>query len=143
MAFMLCQKYGERIININFNMLDPSPSYGNYQGPEPLIGNFIESIMRLRGNTPVGFMLDESPFAMLRDRASSYYYFQPGVAFSDIASGYIFLKPVKETAQCTWLDGYVSKEMFIKNKPYYEAIAGRKLGNAKELNKVFIDKFNR
>jgi hypothetical protein len=126
-----------------FNELDHSPSYGNYQGPEPLIGKFIESIMRLRGNVPVGFMPDVSPFAMLRDRASYYYYSQPRVAFGDIASGYIFLKPQKETTECTWLDGYISKEMFMKNKPFYEAYIGRKLGNANELNKIFVDKFNR
>jgi uncharacterized RDD family membrane protein YckC len=143
MAFMLFRKYGERIININFNEPDPSPSYGNFQGPEPLLGKFIESTMKLRGNAPVGFMLDESPFAVLRDRTSYYYYFQPRVALGDIASGYIFLKPQKEIAQCTWLDGYVSKEMFMKNKPFYEAYIGHKLSNANELNKIFVDKFNR
>ena len=79
--------------------------------------------------------------SLLRNSDSGYFRFRPGVCFSDVASGYVFLKPENKLKRCEWLSGYISREMFVKNKPFYEAECGRKLRNAKEANKFIASKY--
>ncbi len=138
MAFMLHEKYADKIFDIRLHTLDPSPGLviANYKGGEPLIGNFVETVMLARNNLPVGFTVEGSPFAMLRDSNSYYYHFQPSVAFSDLGSGYIFLKPSKDIRKCEWVDGFISKEMFMKHKPFYETVLNHPLKDAEEADRL-------
>lgn len=50
-----------------------------------------------------------------------------------------FIKPRDEIGQCNWLPGYISEEMFVKNKPFYKAwtkLAKKEVKNAAEANEV-------
>lgn len=147
MGFILHRKYGDDIYQIVLHSGDSSPAgyYKDYHGPEPAMNAFLESVMEKRGNSPVGFDVDGSPFAALRDSGSDYYHFQPGVSFGDVASGYIFLKPYEEMKPSEWLEGYISKKMFLEYKPFYEALVLSRLNkkvrfdNAEEADKYFSE----
>jgi len=41
-----------------------------------------------------------------------------------------------------WVDGFLSREMFARNKPYFEASCGRKLNNSEDANKAYKEKYN-
>lgn len=125
MGFMLHEKYGEQVFHIRLHTFYNSP----------VISKLIESVVAERENVPVGFDVVGSPFALLRNSDSRYFRFRPGVCFSDVASGYVYLTPENKLKRCEWLSGYISRDMFIKNKPFYEAECGHKLRNAKEANK--------
>jgi uncharacterized RDD family membrane protein YckC len=131
MGFMLHQKYGEQVFHIRLHT-----SFGC-----PTIVELIEKAVAKGEIDSVGFDVVGSPFAPLRDKDSYYFRHQPGVCFSDIASGYVYLKPVNKLKRCQWLNGYISEEMFVKNKPYYEADCGRKLSSAEDANIAIASKY--
>ncbi len=131
MGFMLHQKYGDQVFHIRLHT-----SYNS-----PMIAKLIERAAAERENAPVGFDVVGSPFALLRNSDSRYFRFRPGVCFSDVASGYVYLNPKNKLKRCEWLSGYISRDMFIKNKPFYEAECGHKLNNAKEANKGIASKY--
>ncbi len=101
----------------------------------PGIGGFLESLASEEDMHPVGFSLVDSPFADLRDGRVEEYAVQPGLCFADKAPGYIYVKPKRELRECTWLRGYVSRDMFVRNRPFYRAwarVIGRDVTNARE-----------
>ena len=126
MGSMLYDKYGDRVFQIRLHDSD---------GFTPGIVRAVERAMALRRNAPVGFGVPASPFDRVRERLDI-----PGppeeATFSDMAQGYVFLTPLSERTRCRWQDGYVSPQMFIRAKPYYEAEAGRGLSNSEEANQV-------
>jgi hypothetical protein len=88
----------------------------------------------------VGFDVAPSPFAPLRDSGSIDYHFEPRLSFADVADGYIFLANRRELIECQWLPGYVSRGMFVANKPFYQAFArraGKAVRTAEEFNELF------
>ncbi len=99
------------------------------------VSGFFETLAHEGGIGPVGFSLIDSPFADLRDGRVEEYAIQPGLRFADKAQGYLFVKPSSELSQCTWLKGYVSRTMFVRNKPFYRAWAnalGKNVTNARQ-----------
>ncbi len=143
MGFILHSRYGDKIFQIRLHGWDiPASAISrDYAGPQPTIGDFIERIMGQREDrTPVGFDVEHSPFALLRDSGSFEYYSEPRLGFVDVASGFIFLANRRELTECNWLPGYVSQEMFIANKPFYQAFArraGEEANNAQDVNNFF------
>lgn len=136
MGFILHQKYGDNVFQISLQHRDYSPSiiYPDYHVPEPMINEFIESVMGKTNRASVGFDVSQSPFASLRDSTSYYYHFQPSVSFADIASGYIYLKNWNMLKICGWMDDYISQKMFIENKCFYKSRIKKKFNNLEELN---------
>ncbi len=59
-----------------------------------------------------------------------------------MAPGYIFLKPCDIQEKCLWVDNFISREMFARNKPYFEATCGRKLNNSEEANEAYKEKYD-
>ncbi|MCC7263386.1 MAG: RDD family protein [Candidatus Latescibacteria bacterium] len=124
MAYILHQKYGDKVFQVSLQALDISPTFSfkfpkpGYQGPEPTINEFIERIMAVRGQTPVGFDIAGSPFATLRDSTSYYYHSQSSVDLADFTSGYIYLEPTAAFQKCQWAEGYITSEMYARNKPF-------------------------
>jgi hypothetical protein len=43
---------------------------------------------------------------------------------ADLASRYIVLMPEEELRECEWLEGFLSRRMLGRNRPYYELLAG-------------------
>ncbi len=143
MARILYEDYGDRIFQIDLHRPDESPKiiYPEYKGGEPLFTDFLEGIMSLRDNKPVGFDVAGSPFANVRDSKEYRFHFQPKITFADCARGYIFLRPMAKTKFCTWISDFISDEMFKKGKAYFEGSFNRKFDNAKEVNDLFAQIF--
>jgi hypothetical protein len=99
-------------------------------GPEVLTGSpptskifiidFLERIMMKNGNRPIGFDVDNSPFANLRDRKSLYFASHKEEVFSDIAQGYIFIKPIGKLGKMIWVKGFIDKSNFGRAKAIAE-----------------------
>ncbi|UCC39953.1 MAG: hypothetical protein JSV96_00365 [Candidatus Aminicenantes bacterium] len=141
MGNILYQQHGNKIFNIQFHYPSFNPKHRiknyEYKGDDPVISNVIEEIMFGRGNSPVGFDVFDSPFGLLRDSQSYEYHFQPSVKFSDICKGYIFLKPWKDMTFSTWLEGFISDELYNNNRTYrlyYDKLYHREWKNADEID---------
>ena len=71
----------------------------------------------------------------MEERAAGFW-----VRFADVASGYIFLANRSDLKECQWMPGYISREMFVANKPFYQAFArraGKEVDTADEFNDLF------
>jgi hypothetical protein len=136
---ILYEKYGDKIYQIGLHgpYMSPGQIDKTYKGPEPVIVDLIEKIMAAHDDKPVGFEVVSSPFDGLRDEAAYYFHWQPKVKFGDLCQAFIFLKPIKQLSPCTWMENYISDEMFEKSKTYYESSYGRKFASAKEVNDFF------
>ena len=139
MGFLLGRRLGNRVFQIRLHGYDlPAPVVdAGAAAPPPQMGEFLESVMRQRRDAPVGFSVANSPFALLRDAGSFEYHAEPRLVLADVASGYVFLCARRDLSSCQWLDGYVSEEMFVANKPFYQAFgrrAGRQLRSAADVN---------
>lgn len=132
MGFILHQKYGDQVFQIILH---------NQITNGPNITGFMEMIANGQQNASFGFDLTNSPFARLRDNSYESFHYQPGVCLADLAGGYIYLKPLDKLEHCQWISGYISREMFVENKPYYEAKCGRELRSAKDANKFIAAKY--
>ncbi|NUM62873.1 MAG: hypothetical protein HUU44_12150, partial [Ignavibacteriaceae bacterium] len=62
----------------------------------------------------------------------------PKVCFGDIASGYLYLVPFDSLSKCRFIKDFVTQKMFIKEKPFYEALVGKSFSNADEVNQFFM-----
>ncbi len=144
MGFLLHQRHGDKVFQIRLHGMDIPTALVDrtYRGADPAMAEFLESIMRLRGHTPVGFDVAPSPLALLRDQGSFEFHSDARVGLVDVAAGYVFLAPWRDLTTCGWLEGYISPAMFVNNKPFYQAFgrrAGRKLHNARDANALFAD----
>ena len=68
----------------------------------------------MHGKKPVGFDIENSPYALLRDRSDFLFAFQNYVTFADIAQGYVFLKPLDEINKVAWVEGFIDRSNFEK-----------------------------
>jgi hypothetical protein len=112
---ILYEKYGDRIFQVCLHQphFGPEVLIGGQPISRPLIIDFIEKIMMENGNKPVGFDVEDSPFANLRDRRSMYFATNNETVLSDIAQGYVFIKPLKSlNFRMTWVDGFINEQNF-------------------------------
>jgi uncharacterized RDD family membrane protein YckC len=138
MGMFLGQKYHDDIFQVElFQPLDP---YTDNKAHPPLMQPFIQNVIEKTGAGAVGFSVKNSPFGLIRDRYSEYFELYPTICYGDIAKGIIFLKPLNKMNPCTWTDGYISDEMYMKYKPFYELIANQKFIGAKEVDEYFKKK---
>lgn len=111
---ILYEKYGSRIFQICLHLRHSGPGRQMKQSSslEPVLHHFMEHVFKKNSNKPVGFDVENSPFADLRDKGSYRFTFQKDVVFSDIARGYIFLKPIENLSHVTWIDGFIDESNF-------------------------------
>lgn len=133
MGVFLNQKYGNQIfqITLNFNIKSSDSSYFN---------PFIERIMDKSGLDGITFNLINSPFAKLRDNGSKLFKLYPTIEFQDISEGFIYLKPLKQLQKCTWTKDYISKDMFMKYKPFYCSKLKYDFSSAEQMNNIMNKK---
>lgn len=142
MGALLRQKHGGKVFCIKLHgwAIPASHVDSKYRGPEPIIGSKIEEVMRRSGLAAVGFDTALSPFGRLRDAAAFDYHYEPRLGLEDIADGYLYIKPWREFTQCTWLSGYITRQMFAANKPFYQAFGwkeGKRFEDADAVNRFF------
>ena len=125
MGGMLHGRYGDKVARIVLHTDVDSAG----------IAAAIDRAVVLQDGTSVGFSVSDSPFRSLRDRSSRYYQRGPAVCFADVAEGYLFLQPVESLTWCSWWDGFVSRTMFGRNRPFYELLCNRKLRDNVEANR--------
>ncbi len=109
---ILHQQYGSRILHVALHQWSfprESVTGDNNVSPRKPMGGVLEKIFAKNNNTPVGFDVFNSPFADLRDNEDCHFAFQQYVTFSDIAEGYVFLRPLDELHKTTWADGFVNE----------------------------------
>jgi hypothetical protein len=132
MGFMLAGKYGDEIFQVVMHARFSPASPGS----ERMTG-FLERVMDAAGSQGVGFDVDESPFARLRDSGASQFHPNRRLGLADIAAGYIYLVKSTEMRQCTWMEGYVTEEMFARNRPFYESFGihfQRRVASAEDID---------
>jgi uncharacterized RDD family membrane protein YckC len=145
-GILLSQKYKNSIFQINFHSINEFSESDGFCNNT--IYTFLDSVLGKRRNKPAGFTVASSPFEKLRDNCLSVFtrfpsVKNPSVCYGDLVEGLIYLAPLREQPQCTWMPGYVSNEMFMKYKPLYYLVFGknseRKFKNAKELNQSLLN----
>lgn len=57
------------------------------------------------------------------------------MTLGDIALGYVYVAPADSLHVDGWLEGYVSRQMLVRNRPYYEAICGHRLADEAEADR--------
>jgi uncharacterized RDD family membrane protein YckC len=135
LGLLLGQKYKNQIFGIE--LFQPlSPDVEDKAHP-PVLEGFIQDVLNKSGRTAVGFSIKNSPFEFIRDSYSDIFDYYPSICYGDVAEGLICLKRSDKSRRCTWTDGYISNEMYMKYKPFYEVIAKQKFINTKEVNEYF------
>lgn len=117
MARLLKDKYGDRIFQVSLHVRQDQVEPYNSKVETPLV-MFLEVLYADNGNTAVGFDVSNSPFALLRDTTSDYFKFQRHVTLSDIAQGYILLKPINQLSCVKWIPGFVDDSNFQQLRSY-------------------------
>jgi uncharacterized RDD family membrane protein YckC len=119
MGYMLHQRHGDRVYQI---LLYHS---------QHIFPTCWEEVMSRREESPVGFDVVGSPFENLR----SGFELQASVLFADVTPGVVFLGNASTLEPSNRIDGFITSEMFLRHKPFYEARAGRSLRNAGDANR--------
>jgi len=126
MGCLLYARYGDRIGSIIM--------HHDYHSPR--IASLLERALAGGGRESVGFDLANSPLEGLRDTEPSYYQYQPLACFSDVAQGYILLRPASSLTPCLWMKDYVSAEMFGRHRPFYGFICEQSVHSPAQVNQI-------
>lgn len=135
MGFMLAQKYPEEVFQIVLHRVFAMKEPG-----KPGMDEFLESVMAHRGHNPVGFDVEEGPFTTIRD-SNCWEFSDPQLGLGDIATGYIYLAPLKEINKCDWVPDYISRAMYVANKPFYKSWGNywnKTVASADDANNLFV-----
>ena len=139
MGLLLGQKYKRQIFAIE--LFQPlSPEVEDKAHP-PVLRDFVEAVLKKSDKIAVGFSIKNSPFEFIRDRYSDIFDYYPSICYGDVAEGLICLKRTDKSRNCTWTEGYISNEMYMKYRPFYELLAKQKFINANEVNEYFKKKY--
>lgn len=133
MGYILHKKFKDKVFQVYFHFNECSEQ----------IAKFIENTIKESNFKEVGFDVTFSPFGLLRDSSSVDFKNRPMVEFADIASGYLYLCPIDSLKHCKFIPIFVTQETFIKEKPFFEAVVGKKLESANDVNKYYENKFNK
>lgn len=136
---LLNQKYPGRIFQIMLGY--PFNSDQHNSTDKSSIDHFMDSLLKKKNYMPIGFTVTASPFEKLRDSSCTYWSKLPSVCYGDVVQGIVFLKPIGKRNQCSWMEGYVSDEMYMRYKPLYKLFANPKMqfSNAREMNQLFLE----
>lgn len=132
MSYILHKKYGDKIFQIFLHFNDYSQ----------LIANFLETVIQKSKFKQIGFDVNSSPFAEIRDSSDDNFKNRSMIDFSDIATGYFYLVPIDSLVKCKFIPNFVTQKVFIKEKSFFEAVSGRSFKNVSELNKFFVQQYN-
>lgn len=111
----LYKKHGRRLFQVSLHQ-----RVGSGRGAAPLT-TWLESVFAARGNKPVGFDVLGSPFGDVYDKRAMWARARRDYRFSDMVQGYVFLKPLCELHDMTWVPGFIDDRLFAKAR----VVAGR------------------
>ena len=136
MGFILSQRHPGEVYQILLHYGDLPRALGTEVSPA--FTGFLEDVMALRSHTPVGFDVEGSPFAMLRD-STCLYFRDRRLGFVDYTPGYIYLARHADILPCRWIEDYVTDGMFLAGKPFYVSLGkhyGHNFRNAGDVNRL-------
>jgi uncharacterized RDD family membrane protein YckC len=96
----------------------------HYRTETDRVARLIEESAQQNAKTRIAFTVADSPFAKLRDGEVYEYQRKPDRGLADLAAHYLMLMPEKELQECDWMEGFLSRRMLGRNRPYYELMAG-------------------
>ncbi len=96
------------------------------------VARLIEETAQQCAKMQIAFPVADSPFARLRDGQVYEYKSKPGRGLAALASHYLMLMPEKELRECDWMEGFLSRRMLGRNRPYYELMAGGPIGDVND-----------
>jgi hypothetical protein len=103
-----------------------------------LIGGFspINKVTETRFSYPIGFDIPNSPFAniLIKEMGSVPTRLQTNIR------GYIYFGPRNSLHRNTFIEGYITDEMFLKYKRYYEIDFAKTFNSAQDVNNYFRQK---
>ncbi|OHB62954.1 MAG: hypothetical protein A2Y77_18595 [Planctomycetes bacterium RBG_13_62_9] len=99
------------------------------------VAALIEECAGLCAKTRIAFAPAGSPFAMLRDGKAIDYRFPPATGLGDLVSHYIMLVPNEQLRECDWMEGFLTRRMLGRNRPYYEMLAGGPIDDVNDGNR--------
>jgi hypothetical protein len=99
------------------------------------VAALIEESARLCAKTRIVLTPADSPFARLRDGKADDYRFRPAVGLADLVSHYIMLVPNDELRECDWMEGFLTRRMLGRNRPYYEMLADGPIDDVSDGNR--------
>lgn len=95
--------------------------------------------MAYRNHKVVGFDVEGSPLSVLRD-SNNWMFLDTRLGLGDLATGYVYLSPLKKISKCDWIEGYVSQSMYVSNKPFYQSLGkhwNKEIRDAEDVNELF------
>lgn len=127
MGSMLRGKYGGRIFTISL--------HGSFIN-DPMIGrpimNLVESIQTQHDGRPVGFDVPPLSLAALDGSVASGASSQADAEQALPTGGYVYLGPLSRQTRCQWYPGFISPEVFVREKAYFRAEYGHGLKTAQQ-----------
>lgn len=138
---ILWRKSGQRVFQIALhNRHDEANPYT--VPPRNPVLSLVETLWLLNGSTEIGFDIEASPFALLRDTVGNLFKFQRHVTLSDIAEGYILQKPFERLSCVEWKSGFVDASNFQKLRTFalqQKMISSGECNSPDELERRFSD----
>jgi hypothetical protein len=117
MGRLLKQELGDKVFQIDLHVRhDEAHRYTDE--PRDAVLCLLERLYAENGSVPIGFDIQNSPFAMLRDTSSWFFAFQKHVTLSDLAQGYILQAPFEKLHTVKWVDGFVNPSNFKMLRTY-------------------------
>lgn len=107
---VLHEKFGDKVFQVGLHKKYPTKENNGELIP------FIEKIIAKNGMSPIGFDIENSPFAPLQDEHVFYFQHPLFNTFSDLARGYIFIKPLEDLRRVTWVPNFIDEENFEQAK---------------------------
>lgn len=110
---------------------------------EMTLSKDIEKIMEANNNTPIGFDVENSPFAKINDPSCFYFRVPEHKGLKDIAMGYVFIKPYSQLDIVTWIPNFINDSNFEKAKcvSLKMHFVKKEPQSVQELNKALLEYF--
>jgi hypothetical protein len=106
LATVLRKKYGPRLFQVHLH--DRIPAGRKTSS----LTDRLERLITLSGGKPLGFDVVGSPLAGWADPAAIWWRMAPKAKFSDLAMGYVYLKPHAKLRRARWIEGFITEEHF-------------------------------
>ena len=117
MGQLLKRELGDRVFQIDLHVRHDGADRYTEKPTDP-VTCLLENLYAENESVPIGFDVQDSPFAMLRDTCSWFFKYQKHVTLSDIAQGYILQAPFEGLHTVKWVDGFVVPSNFQKLRTY-------------------------
>ncbi len=133
LGFILSKRHPGEVAQIVLHQ-----NYGDNTG-ESSLSHFIEETLSQTPHSRAGFEISGGPLELIRDSENPFFR-DDRIGWGDVAQNYILLDRLENIKKCRWIPGYITENMFVRNKPFYQSWArhfGSEAESAADVNRVF------